>query len=88
VRHLEVLHDDRCEIEIPLKEIAATFQAVAIMGPRQCGKTRLAKALFPDLPYVTLEDTDVRRSALNDPRYSLAQYGDGAILNEIQNARN
>jgi hypothetical protein len=75
----------RREIEIPLKEIASTFPAVAIMGPRQCGKTTLAKALFPDLPYVTLEDPDVRRSALSDPRYFLAQYGDGAILDEIQN---
>lgn len=76
----------RREIEIPLKEIAATFPAVAIMGPRQCGKTTLAKAIFPDLPYVTLEDPDVRRSALSDPRYFLSQYGDGAVLDEIQNA--
>ena len=76
----------RREIEIPLKEIAATFPAVAIMGPRQCGKTTLAKAIFPDLPYVTLEDPDVRRSALSDPRYFLSQYGDGAVLDEIQKA--
>lgn len=76
----------RREIEIPLKEIAATFPAVAIMGPRQCGKTTLAKASFPDLPYVTLEDPDVRGLALRDPRYFLAQYGDGAVFDEIQNA--
>lgn len=56
------------------------------MEPRQCGKTTLAKALFPDLPYVTLEDPDVRGSALSDPRYFLAQYGDGAVFDEIQNA--
>lgn len=74
------------EITDLLLEMGKTFPAIAIMGPRQCGKTTLAKAVFPHLPYVTLEDPDVRKSASNDPRYFLGQYKDGAILDEIQNA--
>lgn len=74
------------EITDLLLEMGRTFPAIAIMGPRQCGKTTLAKAVFPHLPYVTLEDPDVRKSASNDPRYFLGQYKDGAILDEIQNA--
>ena len=68
-----------------LLEMSRTFPAVALMGPRQCGKTTLAKAVFPHLPYVSLEDPDVRSAALNDPRYFLGRYGDGAIFDEIQN---
>jgi len=39
---------------------------------------------FPKLPYCTLEDPDVRRQGLNDPRGLLAEFPDGAILDEIQ----
>lgn len=74
------------EIGKVVTEMASTFPAVAIMGPRQCGKTTLAKMMFPRLPYVTLEDPDVRLAAQNDPRYFLSQYREGAILDEIQNA--
>jgi uncharacterized protein len=73
-------------IEPLLHEMASTFPAVAIMGPRQCGKTTLAKATFDKIPYVSLEDPDVRRAVLSDPRYFLSQYPQGAVFDEIQNA--
>lgn len=62
------------------------FQVVTITGPRQSGKTTLVRATFPALPYVSLEDPDMRLFALNDPRGFLANYPTGAILDEIQNA--
>jgi predicted AAA+ superfamily ATPase len=61
------------------------FPLVAILGPRQSGKTTLAKTVFPRLPYVSLENLDVRESATADPRGFLSIYPDGAILDEIQN---
>lgn len=67
-----------------LKELARTFTTVAITGPRQSGKTTLAKAIFPKKPYVTLEEIDVRDFATSDPRGFLRQFPDGAILDEIQ----
>jgi hypothetical protein len=39
---------------------------------------------FPTKPYVNLEEIDVRDLALSDPRRFLAQYPQGAILDEIQ----
>jgi len=67
-----------------LLTLAQGFPIVSITGPRQSGKTTLAKACFSDKPYVTLEDPDVREYANSDPRAFLAQYSDGAVLDEIQ----
>lgn len=64
--------------------LAKSFPFVAITGPRQSGKTTLARAAFPDKPYVSLEDPDVREFATSDPRRFLDNYPDGAILDEAQ----
>ena len=61
------------------------FQVVTLTGPRQSGKTTLVRAAFPDLPYVSLEEPDIRQIALTDARGFLANYPAGAILDEIQN---
>ncbi len=60
------------------------FPALMITGPRQSGKTTLIKSLFPDLPYVTLEDPDTRARAIDDPRGFLQQFPKGAALDEVQ----
>ena len=64
--------------------LARGFPIVAITGPRQSGKTTLARAAFPGLPYVSLEDPDTREFALADPRGFLARFADGAVLDEAQ----
>lgn len=66
--------------------LSRQFKAVAIIGPRQSGKTTLSRACFPDKPYVSLETPDARQFALEDPKGFLAAYPDGAILDEIQRA--
>jgi predicted AAA+ superfamily ATPase len=68
-----------------LISLAKNFQVITLTGPRQSGKTTLVKATFPDMPYVSLEDPDIRQFALNDPRGFLANYPTGAIMDEIQN---
>lgn len=65
-------------------ELAKGYPFIAITGPRQSGKTILSRAAFPGKPYVSLEDPDTREFALTDPRRFLAQYPDGAILDEAQ----
>lgn len=67
-----------------LVELASYYPIVAITGPRQSGKTTLARATFPDQPYASLEDPDVRALAATDPRGFLAQYPDGAVIDEAQ----
>jgi len=69
-----------------LSRLAAQYPVITMTGPRQSGKTTLARACFPDLAYVTLEDPDVRRFALEDPRGFLAPLQGGVILDEIQRA--
>lgn len=65
--------------------LAQKFQVITLTGPRQSGKTTLVKAAFPTLPYVSLEEPDIRLIALTDPRGFLSNYPAGAILDEIQN---
>ncbi len=67
-----------------LKELAGQFRAVAVVGPRQSGKTTLVRSVFGDKPYVNLENPDIRRFALEDPRGFLAGFPDGAVLDEAQ----
>ncbi|MHB1359258.1 MAG: ATP-binding protein [Rhodocyclaceae bacterium] len=69
-----------------LHQLAGWYPVVALTGPRQAGKTTLARAVFPDKPYVSLEDNDVRSFALADPRRFLGQFPVGAVLDEIQRA--
>ena len=59
-------------------------RSVYIFGPRQSGKTTIAKETFPDLPYVTLEDPDILEYATTDSRGFLAQFTTGAIIDEPQ----
>ena len=66
--------------------LARGFPVLAVTGPRQSGKTTLARTAFPALPYVNLEDPDTRALALADPRRFLQRYADGAVFDEVQRA--
>lgn len=47
-----------------LMQLASYFKAVAVVGPRQSGKTTLVRNLFgQNKPYVSLEDPDNRQYA-------------------------
>lgn len=61
------------------------YPIVTVVGPRQSGKTTLVKQLSPERPYVNLEKPDIRAFATEDPNGFLAQYPEGAILDEVQN---
>lgn len=67
-----------------LKEMSRQFPSVTIVGPRQSGKTTLAQSVFPDYAYASLEDPDVRRHAVEDPRGFLASYPAPLIIDEVQ----
>ncbi|HFE67640.1 MAG TPA: ATP-binding protein [Chloroflexi bacterium] len=69
-----------------IQSLVGKFPVIALTGPRQSGKTTLVKAVFPELPYVSLEEPDIRQFALTDPRGFLSNYPHGAILDEVQRA--
>ena len=64
--------------------LTAKFPVIAVLGPRQSGKTTLVKNLFPGMDYVSLENPDTRAFAENDPKGFLLQYQKGVILDEVQ----
>jgi predicted AAA+ superfamily ATPase len=65
-------------------DLAKGYPFIALTGPRQSGKTTLSRMVFPEKPYVSLEDPDTREFAATDPRRFLARYPDGAIFDEAQ----
>jgi predicted AAA+ superfamily ATPase len=67
-----------------LREAAGEYPVVTVFGPRQSGKTTLVQMTFPDKPYYSLEDPDMRLAAETDPRGFLAQIPEGAVLDEVQ----
>lgn len=71
-------------IRTVLADFARHFPVVTITGPRQSGKTTLARMQFPDYHYVNLEDPDMRMIAEADAREFLKLYSPPVIIDEIQ----
>lgn len=71
-----------------LLKLTTVFPCVAVLGPRQSGKTTLVQEAFPDYKYLSLEDPSVREFALLEPKAFLASQGDapGLIIDEVQRA--
>ena len=68
-----------------LIRMAGWFPVVSLTGPRQSGKSTLVRHAFPDYSYVTLEDPQTRRAALEDPVSFIRNRKGGLIIDEAQN---
>ncbi len=79
-------------IEKTVKDMANSFPVVMITGPRQVGKTTLLNMLIKqsneNINYVTLDNLDARKLAVEDPELFLKTYKMPLIIDEFQYAPN
>jgi uncharacterized protein len=55
-----------------------------LTGPRQSGKTSLARAAFPDKNYLSLDSPQLLEDAHGDPAFFLSRLPKGGIIDEAQ----
>ncbi|MEZ5031429.1 MAG: ATP-binding protein [Saprospiraceae bacterium] len=67
-----------------IQQMATKMPVISITGPRQSGKTTLARHCFPDYTYVNLESPETRLFATEDPKAFLQQHKTGLIIDEAQ----
>ena len=67
-----------------LRKAARQYPVVSLTGPRQSGKTTLARQAFPRHRYASLEVPEQREFARADPRGFLGQFPGKVILDEVQ----
>ncbi len=72
------------EIQHNLPELSRGFPVVTITGPRQSGKTTLAKMAYPEHTYLDLENLAIRSMAKEDPKSLIKDSQGNYILDEIQ----
>lgn len=71
-------------VEDVIRSLLSKYPIIAVTGPRQSGKTTLLKNLFPDYQYLSLENSDDRFFAEEDPNGFLSRYDGKVILDEAQ----
>lgn len=72
------------DIVAKIKLMAQKMPVISITGPRQSGKTTVAKMCFPEYDYVNLENPDTFEDAKSDPRLFLSRHKKGLIIDEVQ----
>jgi uncharacterized protein len=71
-------------IQSELMTLLKEYKVVTITGPRQSGKTTLARMACPDYHYCNLEDPETRHLAVADPKGFFSIYQRPLIIDEIQ----
>ena len=72
------------KIENSLREALDEYPVVTIFGPRQSGKTTLAKSCCPGFGYVNLEEQEESELAAADPKAFFLRHPAPVVIDEIQ----
>ena len=70
--------------EETLKRLSAQFPVIGITGPRQSGKSTLAKMVFPEKKYISFDDKTMRELAAANPKDFIMAFPEGAVIDEAQ----
>ena len=73
-------------VQRTLKLALTDTPVVALLGPRQSGKSTLVSAFAPDRAYVTLDEEPTLRTARSDPGGFIAALPARVTLDEVQRA--
>src|SRR5580693_5886341 len=73
-------------VEPAIHVALADTPVVALLGPRQAGKSTLVRALAPDRPYITLDIDSTLETARSDPAGFVDSLPDHVTLDEVQRA--
>ncbi len=73
-------------IKHALNEAMTDTPVVCLLGPRQCGKSTLARSLDPARQYLTLDDGNLLAAAIKDPGGFIGQFPGNITLDEVQRA--
>lgn len=71
-------------ITVELLDLSNQYPVIMVTGPRQSGKTTLCRKVFPEKPYYSLENPDVRDAIIADPRAFFNKNQEGAVIDEFQ----
>jgi predicted AAA+ superfamily ATPase len=83
---------DGLEILLPrgitsaLDEAMKDTPVVCLLGPRQCGKSTLARSFDPARQYLSLDDANLLAAAIKDPGGFISQFPEKITLDEVQRA--
>ena len=72
------------DISDKILKLFKKFPVIALTGPRQAGKSTLIRHLFPDLPYLNLEELATYQFASEDPVGFIKHHNQGVIIDEAQ----
>jgi len=68
-----------------MQRLSKQFRVLAVVGPRQSGKTTLCKSLFPDYSYFSLDLISTVEEIANSPELFLEKFAKkGIIIDEVQ----
>lgn len=67
-----------------IKSFKPLFPVISLTGPRQSGKTTLSRHIFPDLPYINMENVQTLIHFQENPVSFLNSFKCGVIIDEAQ----
>lgn len=67
-----------------IKTLMGMFPTVAVIGPRQCGKSTLVRSVYPDWKYYDLERPDDYQLITSDPLGFFSRQQEKTIIDEAQ----
>lgn len=67
-----------------LRKMHDIFPVISLTGPRQSGKTTLCRHIYPELPYINMENTATVNLFLENPVGFIDSFKTGVIVDEAQ----